>query len=174
MAEMAPAGDSLYVGVGFGLTNPKTPFDLSKAKGISFWAKGPGRVRFKAPDINTEPSGDRCTDCYNDFGVDIYLTDQWVRYTVPFEKMNQQPGWGDRAPALSSNAVIAVQWQFSTANTEYDIWFDNIELVGCAGMTRFSGFGAGLLSAAAGLLLVACGGEGGPRPDRLARWRHSL
>jgi hypothetical protein len=34
-------------------------------------------------------------------------------------------------------------------------------------MTRFSGFGAGLLSAAAGLLLVACGGEGGPRPDRL-------
>jgi hypothetical protein len=34
-------------------------------------------------------------------------------------------------------------------------------------MTRFWRFGVGLLSAAAGLLVVACGGEGGPRPDRL-------
>jgi hypothetical protein len=34
-------------------------------------------------------------------------------------------------------------------------------------MTRFSGFGAELLSAAAGLLVVACGGEGGSRPDKL-------
>jgi len=47
--KMAPAGDSLYVGVGFALTNPKTPFDLSKAKGISFWAKGPGRVPLQDP-----------------------------------------------------------------------------------------------------------------------------
>jgi endoglucanase len=131
--KMAPAGDSLYVGVGFALTNPKTPFDLSQAKGISFWAKGPGRVRFKTPDIDTEPSGDRCTDCYNDFGVDIYLSDQWVRYTVPFEKMTQQPGWGDRAPAVAPEAIFAIQWQYSTPNTDYDIWFDNIDLVGCEG-----------------------------------------
>ena len=65
--------------------------------------------------------------------MDIYLSDQWVRYTVPFEKMTQQPGWGDRAPALSPDAIFAIQWQYSTPDTDYDIWFDNIELVGCEG-----------------------------------------
>ena len=129
--KMADAGDSLYVGMGFALTNPKTPFNLEPAKGIRFWAKGPGKVRFKTPDINTEPAGDRCTDCYNDFGVDLYLQDEWIRYTVPFDDMSQQPGWGDRAPEVTVTGVFAVQWQYNAAGTEYDISVDNIELVGC-------------------------------------------
>ncbi len=128
---LAKSGDSLYAGLGFAFTNPKSPFDISKAKGFRFWAKGPGRIRFKAPDVNTAPEGDRCSDCYNDFGVDIYLQPDWQRYTVPFDKMTQQPGWGDRAPALEVKSVIAIQWQFSTPGADYDIWVDNIELVGC-------------------------------------------
>jgi endoglucanase len=129
--KMAPAGDSLYAGMGFGLTNPKVPTDLSYAQGIRFWAKGPGKVRFKTPDINTEPSGDRCTDCYNDFGVDLFLQDDWVRYTVPFKDMQQQPGWGDRVPEVERTGIIAVQWQYNTPNTEYEIWVDDVEVVGC-------------------------------------------
>ena len=74
---MASAGESLYVGMGFSLTNPKGPYDASKYQGVSFWAKGPGKVRFKTPDINTIPEGDRCKDCYNDFGVDLYLTAEY-------------------------------------------------------------------------------------------------
>jgi endoglucanase len=129
--KMAAKGKSLYVGMGFSLKSPKVPYDATWAKGISFWAKGPGKVRFKTPDINTIPEGDRCTDCYNDFGVDLYLENRWIRYTVPFEKMQQQPGWGDRAPALSVDALFAIQWQFNAPDTEYDIWIDNIEFVGC-------------------------------------------
>lgn len=128
---IAPEGKSLYAGVGFALSNPKAGFDLSFAEGIQFWAKGPGRIRFKTPDINTDPAGDRCTDCYNDFGVDIYLSDRWERYTIPFERMEQQPGWGDRAPYVASGAVMAVQFQFSTPGAAYDLWFDDIALVGC-------------------------------------------
>ncbi len=128
---MTPKSNSPYAGVGFALTNPKTPYDFKTAKGIQFWAKGPGRVRFKTPDVNTTPEGDRCSDCYNDFGVDITLQDSWQRYTVPFEKMAQQPGWGDRAPSVDSHHVFAVQWQFSTLGATYDIWFDDIVLVGC-------------------------------------------
>jgi hypothetical protein len=45
--------------------------------------------------------------------------------------MTQQSGWGDRAPAVDSHHVFAVQWQFSTLNAAYDIWFDDIRLVGC-------------------------------------------
>jgi endoglucanase len=130
--KLAEAGDSVYAGFGFAFTNPKTPFDISKAKGIRFWAKGPGKIRFKIPDRNTDPVGDRCTDCYNDFGVDIYLQDTWMRYTVPFDAMTQHPGWGDRAPSVDADGAFAVQWQYDTPGGAYDIWVDQIELVGCS------------------------------------------
>jgi endoglucanase len=129
--KMAPTGKSIYAGVGFALSNPKSGFDLSHAQGIQFWAKGPGKVRFKAPDINTDPAGDRCDDCYNDFGVDIYLSDEWERYTVLFEDMQQQPGWGDRAPYVASGAIMAIQWQFTTPGAAFDLAFDDVALVGC-------------------------------------------
>ena len=129
--KVAETGDSLYAGIGFAFTNPQTPFDVSDARGIRFWAKGPGRVRFKMPDANTTPQGDRCNDCFNDFGVDLYLQDEWTRYTVPFDRMAQQPGWGDRAPALSTREVFAVQWLFNTAGAAYDIQVDDVTLVGC-------------------------------------------
>jgi endoglucanase len=129
--HLAASGKSLYAGLGFAFTSPKSPYDASKYKGVSFWAKGPGKIRFKAPDVNTTPEGDKCSDCYNDFGVELYLSDQWTRYTIPFEKLAQQPGWGDRTPAVAKDALFALQWQYSTPNTDYDIWIDNIELVGC-------------------------------------------
>ncbi len=129
--KMATTGPAIYAGLGFNLTDPKSPYDASKYKGIAFWAKGPGTIRFKTPDINTEPSGDRCTDCYNDFGVDIYLSKEWTRYTVPFEKMTQQPGWGDPAPGVASDAIFAIQWQYSTKGAEYELSIGDVEFVGC-------------------------------------------
>jgi len=126
--HLADKGMGVYSGLGFALTNPKMPYDASQATGVSFWAKGPGVVRFKAPDINTAPEGDRCTDCYNDFGVDIYLSNEWDRYTVPFAKLEQSPGWGDRAPRVAEAALYAVQWQFSSAGAEFDIWIDDVYL----------------------------------------------
>lgn len=129
--KVAESGDSLYVGTGFAFSNPKTPYDLSRAQGVQFWAKGPGTIRFKTPDVNTDPSGDRCSDCYNDFGVDIYLSDRWERYTIPFEDMQQLPGWGDRAPYVARGAIFAIQWQFSTPGADYDISIDDVTLVGC-------------------------------------------
>jgi endoglucanase len=129
--KMAAAGTSIYVGMGFQFTNPKGLYDAGKAQGVRFWAKGPGRIRFKTPDVNTEPSGDRCSSCYNDFGVDLQLSDKWERYTVPFSAMRQQDGWGDRAPSVSKDKLFAAQWQFGTPGADYDIWIDNIALVGC-------------------------------------------
>lgn len=129
--KIAASGKSLYAGVGFAFASPKGKYNASKYKGISFWAKGPGKVRFKTPDVNTAPEGDKCSDCYNDFGVDLYLSEQWQRYTVPFDRMAQQPGWGDRAPEVAKNAIFEVGWQFATPGADYDIWVDDIEFVGC-------------------------------------------
>ena len=129
--RVAASGKSLYVGLGFALRSPKGPYDASKYQGVSFWAKGPGRIRFKTPDVNTTPEGDRCSDCYNDFGVDLVLQDEWIRYTVPFDRMAQQPGWGDPAPEVAKDMLFAIQWQYGTPDTDFDIWVDNIEFVGC-------------------------------------------
>lgn len=130
--KLVDEGDAAYAGMGFAFTNPKTPFDISRAAGIRFWAKGPGKIRFKITDRNTDPNGDRCTDCYNDFGVEIYLQDQWMRYTVPFNEMKQKDGWGDRAPALDTKGSFAVQWHYDSSGEPFDIWVDQVELVGCA------------------------------------------
>jgi endoglucanase len=129
--KIAATGDSVYVGMGFALSDPRGLYDASKYKGVTFWGKGPGKVRFKAPDVNTDPSGDRCDDCYNDFGVDIYFSDQWTRYTIPFEQLQQNPGWGDRAPEVAKDKLFALQWQFNTNDAEYDIWIDQVSFVGC-------------------------------------------
>jgi endoglucanase len=124
-------GKPQYAGLGFSLTNPRSAFDLSHAQGISFWAKGPGRVRVKFPDVNTAPEGGHCSQCYNDFGKDIELTPNWARYVVLFNQVGQEANWGDRAQELSTNAIFAVEWQWSTPGSEFDIWVDNVELVGC-------------------------------------------
>jgi endoglucanase len=129
--KMARSGKSLYVVMGFAFLNPKGNYDASKYKGISFWAKGPGKVRFQVPDVDTSPEGDKCQDCYNHFGVDLFLTDQWTRYTMPFDRLAMQQGWGDPAPEVAKNALYGVQWQFNTPGAEYDIWVDDVEFVGC-------------------------------------------
>jgi endoglucanase len=129
--KIAPSGKSLYAGMGFAFRNPKGKYDASKYKGISFWAKGPGKIRFKTPDVNTAPEGDKCSDCYNDFGVELMLSAEWTRYTIPFDRLAQQTGWGDQMPEVAKNALFAVQWQFSTPGAEYDISIDDIKLVGC-------------------------------------------
>lgn len=129
--QVASNGDYPYAGLGFAIANPKAGYDVSKAAGIRFWAKGPGRVHVELPDVNTDPSGDRCKDCYNHFGIYLALEPEWNRYTIPFDKFAQDPGWGDRAPAVSEKEMIGVQWKFGSYGQPYDIWFDDIELVGC-------------------------------------------
>ena len=124
-------GQSPYAGVGFSLTHPKSAFDLSHSQGISFWAKGPGHLRVELPDVDTAPQGGHCQQCYNDFGKDFELSAEWARYAVRFDETTQQPNWGDHVSELATNAIYAVEWQVTGADSDFDVWVDNIELVGC-------------------------------------------
>ncbi len=128
-------GGILYAGVGFSITDPKAPFDLSCCKGISFWAKKAGsgiaNVRLKVPDVDTTPEGNQCKECYNDFGADYTFTDEWTKYELLFADMKQESSWGDKFPAIMPNAIYGLQWQVKLPNQEFDIWVDQVELVGC-------------------------------------------
>jgi endoglucanase len=107
----------------------------SQYKGISFWAKkgaGTAKVRLKVPDKNTDPEGKVCAECFNDFGADLTLTEQWTKYVVPFNQMKQLGGWGSpHPPAIDPKTIYGVQFQVNEPGASYDIWVDDVEVTGC-------------------------------------------
>ena len=136
IGKVSASGDPQYSGMGFSFTNPKGPYDASKYTGVAFWAKvGAGSqkaVRLKVPDINTDPDGKVCTECFNDFGVDLDLTEQWKRYTVTFDKMTQMEGWGSpQKDHIDKSKVFGMQWQVNKPGASYDIWVSDVSFTGC-------------------------------------------
>jgi endoglucanase len=124
--------------MGFNFVDPKGPYDASKYKGISFWAKkGPGgaaKVKLKVPDNSTDPDGKICTQCFNDFGMDLTLTDEWTQYTIPFTSMKQEKNWGSPHPdGINPSAIYGLQFQFKEAGSNFDMWLDEVEFTGCGG-----------------------------------------
>lgn len=131
-------GEEAYAGVGFGFVEPEGPYDASRFTGISFVARrAPGTVaaaRVKLPDANTKESAGRCTECFNDFGIDFRLTEQWTRYVVSFADLKQEHGWGDPRPAtVEAGLLYGIQFQVATPGEDFDVWIDDITFVGCDG-----------------------------------------
>jgi len=127
---------TVFAGMGFNYVDSKGPFDVSAYKGISFWAKkgenSTGSIRVKLPDSNTDPQGKVCTECFNDFGMDIELTTTWTRYVVLFASAQQGVGWGNpRPPAHDPTKAFGVQWQVNSPGADYEIWIDDIQFTGC-------------------------------------------
>jgi hypothetical protein len=133
--KLAPSGET-YAGVGLDLRHPRRPYNASKYKGVAFAAKvSPGasaHVRFKVPDVNTDQDGKVCTECFNDFGIGVELSEEWTRYEVPFAELKQESGWGNpRPPAVDASKLMSLQWQVAAPGTTFDIWIDDITFIGC-------------------------------------------
>ena len=126
----------VFAGMGANLVNPKAPYDASRYGGISFWAKRgantTAKVRFKMPDTATDPDGAICSACYNDFGIDLKLAEQWTQYTVLFSSMKQERGWGAPHTAhVDSKGLFAAQFQVNDKGRNFDIWVDDLAFTGC-------------------------------------------
>lgn len=126
----------VYAAMGLNFTDPRGPYDASKYKGISFFAKkGPGtasHVRVKLPDKNTDPEGGVCGACSNDFGMRLTLTEEWQRFIVPFSALRQESGWGNPRPrTVESEAVFALQFQVNEKGRPFDVWIDDLAFTGC-------------------------------------------
>ena len=138
MSGTVAGGNPVYVGMAFNFVDPKGTYDASRYKGIRFWAKkGPGsaaKVKLKVPDIATDPDGKICKECFNDFGMDITLNDEWTEYTVPFSALKQEKTWGSPHPSgIDSSKIYGVQFQFKEPGSNFDMWLDEIEFTGCGG-----------------------------------------
>jgi endoglucanase len=125
----------VYAGMGMNFVDPKGQYDSSAYKGISFWAKkgpGTGKVRLKVPDKSTDPDGKICTECFNDFGADLTLTDQWQQFTIPFSAFKQLKGWGSPHPdGVDPATLYGIQFQVNDKGQPFEIWVDEIQFTGC-------------------------------------------
>jgi len=121
-------------GAGMGLTLNATggtmggacPFDATAYTGITFLAKGEGTVRVNFPIPGTVPpvNGGTCAEmCYDNFGTDIVLTADWVRYTLEWSELAQL-GFG--APETFDPALLLqLQWQDGSGEV-VEIWVDDL------------------------------------------------
>jgi hypothetical protein len=136
--QVAGSGSVIFTGMGMNFVDPKGTIDTSKYGGISFYAKkGPGstgKVRVKMPDNYTDPDGGKCSECFNDMGADLNLTEEWQLFTLPFKSLNQLPGWGrPRRMKIDQTTMYGIQFQVNDPGMPYDIWVDEIRFTGCGG-----------------------------------------
>ena len=127
-------GAIVFSGMGMNFIDPKGQYDASKYAGIAFWAKrgadSTGKVRLKVPDVNTDPDGGVCTECFNDFGADINLTSDWKLYVFPWKSMKQMPGWGNPLKKhITPDKLYGVQFQVNVPRANYDIYIDDLKFV---------------------------------------------
>lgn len=134
--SLGTGGGNIFSGMGVNFLDPKGGYDSSNYGGISFWAKkgagSTGKVRVKLPDNNTDPDGGVCSECFNDFGIDLNLTEEWHQYTIPFGILKQQKNWGKpRKSSIDTTSIYGLQFQVTEAGQPYDIWVDQIRFTGC-------------------------------------------
>lgn len=128
--------DIVYAGMGLNFVDPKGQYDASKFGGISFWARKvggtTGHIRLKVPDVNTDPDGKVCSECFNDFGMDLTVGPNWQQFTIPFTSMKQLKGWGSPLTGgIEPSTLYGMQWQVNDKGSQYDICVDEIRFTGC-------------------------------------------
>ena len=136
MSGQLASGSLVYAAMGMNFADPRGPYDASKYKGISFFAKkGPSttsKLRIKLPDKNTDPDGGVCAACSNDFGLQLSLSEEWQRFIVPFSALRQESGWGNPRPrTVASDALFAIHFQVNDKGRPFDVWIDDLAFTGC-------------------------------------------
>jgi hypothetical protein len=111
-----------FAGMGVGLAGNGT-YNASGYTGISFWAKGTGKVRFavQIEQIVPPSNGGTCpADCWNAHGKDIELTAEWKKWEFTWADLLQDPNWGLKV-AFDVTRVRDLQWQFPTGTVDLTV-----------------------------------------------------
>ena len=91
-------------------------------------------MRFKVPDVATDPSGGVCTECYNDFGIPFEVTEEPTRFEVRFADLAQEADWGaPRPPSVDAAKLYGLQWQVVVPGASVDVSIGDVAFLGCGG-----------------------------------------
>lgn len=130
--------DDYGSGFGFDFNNDgeKDVYDASDYIGMHFWAKrgedGVERIRFKIGDSNTTPEGEVCDEaaegCYNHWGIDIDLEEDWEEYEILFSELAQEPDWGDLFEGLKVKELMGIEFSL-TPDTTFDVYIDDVSFI---------------------------------------------
>jgi hypothetical protein len=128
------AGRIAFAGLGMNMKAPKAAYDASGFSGVSFFARrSPGssaHVRVHFPDRNSDPDGGVCTVCFNDFGADVVLGEEWHQFVLPFDSLRQRPGWGaPRPPRIDPSALYGIQFRVQDKGAPFDVWIDDVAFI---------------------------------------------
>jgi endo-1,4-beta-xylanase len=120
-------GHSIW-GANFGKTPGCT--DTSAFDGLSFYAKGSSGTANElhviaqvAAALPFTAGGDCASDCYSHPRTTIVLSEDWVRFDLPFSAF-RHPGWG----VVTEYDGTVMGFAFESAGPDFDVWIDELRL----------------------------------------------
>jgi hypothetical protein len=105
----------------------KCPFNAEAFQGITFVARGSGRIRVNLGTPETTPSEQegRCQrSCWDSHGAFVFLTEKWTQHRLPWSAFAQQ-GWGTAA-RLNVKELLAVNFSVLRQDQPAEIWLDDV------------------------------------------------
>lgn len=104
-------------------------YDASNYVGVSFQARGPGRIYFAARERFVIPiaEGGSCqSECHNPHVAKIELESGWRTYRVRWNELRQR---GIGKPALNARALHSLAFLIRAEDTPYDVWLDELRFL---------------------------------------------
>jgi len=105
-------------------------YDASAYAGVSFYARGPGRVKVFVQMSETVPveHGGSCEhNCFDSHIKAVELGRRWQRYTVVWHELSQQ-GFGPPV-TFDPKRLKAIVFGFGPEDTPFDYWIDDLSFV---------------------------------------------
>jgi len=104
-------------------------YDASKYVGVSFQARGPGRIYFAPRERSVIPiaEGGSCeVDCHNPHVIKIELESAWRTYQVHWTELRQR---GIGKPGLDVSRLHSFAFLIRPEDTPYDVWLDDLRFL---------------------------------------------
>jgi len=104
-------------------------YDADRYVGVSFQARGPGRIYFAARERAVIPiaEGGSCeVDCHNPHVAKIELESAWRTYQVRWTELRQR---GIGKPGLNATRLHSLAFLIRPEDTPYDVWLDDLRFL---------------------------------------------
>jgi hypothetical protein len=104
-------------------------YDAGRYAGVSFQARGPGRVYLAVREVQVIPvaEGGTCErDCHNPHVAKVELTGDFRSYQLRWSELRQR---GMDRPPLDASRLHSIALLIRPEDTPYDVWVDDVSFL---------------------------------------------